>query len=175
MEAKQRILKEHFRVVQTLNFELWQLTDLWAASVSNRPPMESFAMSVSRENLLGQTMLQLKQSFPGGGDPFKLPIKVRFQNEPGQDMGGLRREYFSLLLKELFTEAFGMFRYNEDVRLYWIHGHADYFDSVSAERKQQLISYFELFGNIVGLALYNHTLIDFPLPLFFFKLKFLGV
>lgn len=51
-------------------------------------------------------------------------------------MGGVRREYFSLLLKELFTEAFGMFRYNEDVRLYWIHGHADYFDSVSDERKE---------------------------------------
>lgn len=51
-------------------------------------------------------------------------------------MGGVRREYFSLLLKELFTEAFGMFRYNEDVRLYWIHGHADYFDLVSDERKE---------------------------------------
>ena len=30
-------------------------------------------------------------------------------------MGGVRREFFSLLLKELFTEDFGMFRHNEDV------------------------------------------------------------
>lgn len=50
-------------------------------------------------------------------------------------MGGVRREFFSLLLKELFTEDFGMFRHNEDVQLYWIHGHADYFDSVTEERK----------------------------------------
>ena len=90
-------------------------------------------------------------------------------------MGGVRREYFILLLKELFTEAFGMFRYNEDVRLYWINGHADYFDTVAADRKEQLISYFELFGNIVGLAAFSDTLIDLPLPFFFFKLKFLGV
>ena len=90
-------------------------------------------------------------------------------------MGGVRREFFSLLLKELFTEDFGMFRHNEDVQLYWINGHADFFDSVTAERKTQLESYFELFGNIVGLAVYHETLIDFPLPFFFFKLKFLGI
>jgi len=31
-----------------------------------------------------------------------------------------------------------------------------------------------LFGNIVGLAIYSDTLIDFPLPFFFFKVKFFG-
>ena len=67
-----------------------------------------------------------------------------------------------------------MFRYNEDQRLYWINGHADFFETVTPERKQQLISYFELFGNIMGLAIYNETLIDFPLPFFFFKEKFYG-
>lgn len=28
-----------------------------------------------------------------------------------------------------------MFRHNEDVQLYWINGHADYFDFVDDERK----------------------------------------
>ena len=109
------------------------------------------------------------------GDNLKMPIKVLFEGEPGQDEGGLRREFFSLLLKELFTEDFGMFRHNEDVQLYWVHGHADFFDSVSDERKAQLVSYFELFGNIIGLAIINQTLIDFPLPFFFFKLRFYGL
>ena len=70
------------------------------------------------------------------GDAWKLPLNVTFEGEPGQDMGGVRREYFSLLVEELFTDAFGMFEYNEEVRLFWVHGHADYFDSVSAERKE---------------------------------------
>ena len=39
--------------------------------------------------------------------------------------------------------------------MYWVNGHADYFESVSDERKRQLVSYFELFGSIVGLALYS--------------------
>ena len=42
-------------------------------------------------------------------------------------------------------------------------------------RKEQLESYFELFGNIVGLAIFNGTMVDFPLPFFFFKLKFEGL
>ena len=30
-EAKQRILKEHVKVQQKLNFHLWQMEDLWRA------------------------------------------------------------------------------------------------------------------------------------------------
>jgi len=60
-------------------------------------------------------MLKLKESISGGGDALKLPIKVLFEGEIGVDEGGLRREFFSLLLKELFTQDFGMFRHNEDV------------------------------------------------------------
>lgn len=39
----------------------------------------------------------------GAGDALKMPIKVLFKGEPGQDEGGLRREFFSLMLKELFS------------------------------------------------------------------------
>lgn len=154
---------------------MFQMTDLWTAQVQRRPVFNSLYMKVKRENLLGQTMLKLKQTKSDGGDALKLPIKVLFEGEPGQDEGGLRREFFSLLLKEIFTEDFGMFRHNEDVQQYWIQGHADYFESVPEERKEQLISYFELFGSIVGLAIFNETLVDFPLPFFFFKLKFYGL
>ena len=61
-------------------------------------------------------MEKLKNS----SDLLKMPIKIYFDGEPGEDVGGLRREFFSLLLKELFTEDNGMFTYNEDVQLYWI-------------------------------------------------------
>ena len=62
-------------------------------------------------------MMKLKSMKMGMADAFKLPINVRFAGELGVDMGGVRREFFSLLLKELFTEEYGMFRHNEDVQL----------------------------------------------------------
>lgn len=48
-------------------------------------------------------------------DPLKLPISIRFAGEPGIDEGGVRKEYFQLLIKELLSPNYGMFKYNEDV------------------------------------------------------------
>jgi E3 ubiquitin-protein ligase HECTD2 len=49
-----------------------------------------------------------------GRDPLKLPLKVEIKNEPGIDVGGVRKEYFSLVVKELFNPLLGLFKYNED-------------------------------------------------------------
>ena len=37
------------------------------------------------------------------------------------------------------------------------------------------VDLFEKLGNLVGLAVYTGTFIDFPLPLFFYKMKCKGV
>ena len=48
-------------------------------------------------------------------DLFRLTLDITFEGEPGLDYGGIKREFFKLLTEALFTEKFGMFRYNEDV------------------------------------------------------------
>jgi ubiquitin-protein ligase E3 A len=58
----------------------------------------------------------------GGHDPLKMPISIRFEGEPGIDQGGVRKEYFSLVIKELLSPNYGMFKYNEDVQLYYFNG-----------------------------------------------------
>lgn len=50
-----------------------------------------------------------------GHDVLKLPISIRFNGEPGIDEGGVRKEFFSILVKQLLSPAYGMFRFNEDV------------------------------------------------------------
>jgi len=57
-----------------------------------------------------------------GKDPLKLPISIRFAGEPGIDEGGVRKEYFALVIQELLSPAYGMFKYNEDVQLYYFNG-----------------------------------------------------
>ena len=52
----------------------------------------------------------------------KMPISIRFSNEPGIDEGGVRKEYFSLVIKELLKPDYAMFKYNEDVQLYYFNG-----------------------------------------------------
>ena len=56
-------------------------------------------ISVSREDLFTDSIC----IFKAANFNFDQPIKVTFENEPGIDGGGPRREYFSLLLKELVS------------------------------------------------------------------------
>jgi hypothetical protein len=51
---------------------------------------------------------------PGQLDPLKLPLTVRFKGEPGIDEGGLSKEYFKLIMAELFSEKYGMFKHNTE-------------------------------------------------------------
>ena len=51
------------------------------------------------------------------------------------------------------SPAYGMFKYNEDVRLYYFNG-----------RTMEPNIYFELIGNLMGIAVYNNTFINLPFP-----------
>ena len=94
-----------------------------------------------------------------GHDPLKLPINIRFSGEPGIDEGGVRKEYFMLVVQELISPKYGMFKFNEDVQLYWFNG---------ATLEPPI--YFELIGVLMGIAIYNNTFIDLPFPYACFKI-----
>ena len=40
---------------------------------------------------------------------FKKPLKVFFQNEDGLDAGGVKKEFFILLTREILDPKYGMF------------------------------------------------------------------
>ena len=40
-------------------------------------------------------------------------MKVKFMNEQGVDEGGVRKEFFLLLIRQIFDAKYGMFSYNE--------------------------------------------------------------
>ncbi|XP_026193549.1 uncharacterized protein LOC34622053 [Cyclospora cayetanensis] len=65
--------------------------------------------------------------FLGSSDPKDLlrPLKVIFDGEEGVDEGGLRREFFSLLTRELFSPSRGLFSYKSGVRTMWFQQQDD--------------------------------------------------
>lgn len=46
-------------------------------------------------------------------------VQVIFVGEEAVDAGGVRKEFFLLMMKELLDPKYGMFRYYEDSRLIW--------------------------------------------------------
>lgn len=71
----------------------------------------------------------------------------------------MRKEFFQLIIKELFDPNFGMFLYNEKKRIYWFNG-----KSIEPNIN------FELIGIVAGLAIYNNIILDIHFPLALYKM-----
>lgn len=102
-------------------------------------------LEVRREEVLMDTLQQVS-ALPA--QAFKKPLKVKFKGEDGVDEGGVRKEFFQVMLRELFNPSYGaanfahccrtlvcssllvivccalaaMFVINEKTRLMWFNG-----------------------------------------------------
>ncbi|CAL9688182.1 unnamed protein product [Knipowitschia caucasica] len=110
---------------------------------------------VRRDNIVGDTMEVLRKS---KNVDYKKPLKVIFVGEEAVDAGGVRKEFFLLIMKELLDPKYGMFRYFEDSRLIWF-SHKTFED----------IDLFNLIGVICGLAIYNLTIVELNFPVALYK------
>lgn len=80
-------------------------------------------------------------------------------NEEGVDEGGVKKEFFQLLVREMFDLRYGLFELNEESRTYW-------FNKNSLEGEQQ----YYLLGLILGLAIYNAVICDVHFPQVVYKM-----
>ncbi|XP_052871929.1 probable E3 ubiquitin-protein ligase HERC4 isoform X2 [Anopheles cruzii] len=117
-------------------------------------------LNVTRENLVDDTIRELSQY---AASDLKKPIKIKFCGEEGEDAGGVRKEFFMLLLRDILDPKYGMFKSFEESRTIWFT--EDYFEGDD--------SMFALIGILCGLAIYNFTIIAIPFPLALYK-KLLG-
>ncbi|ESN94683.1 hypothetical protein HELRODRAFT_68680, partial [Helobdella robusta] len=88
----------------------------------------------------------------------KKKLKVTFAGEPGLDMGGLTKEWFLLLTRQIFQADFGMFTYDPVARVYW-------FSCAPCDNLQE----FNLVGALMGLAVYNSVQLDIRFPPIVYK------
>ncbi|XP_057620620.1 probable E3 ubiquitin-protein ligase HERC3 isoform X1 [Chionomys nivalis] len=117
-------------------------------------------LHVRRNHLVGDALREL--SIHSDID-LKKPLKVIFDGEEAVDAGGVTKEFFLLLLKELLNPIYGMFTYYQESHLLWFS------DTCFVER-----NWFHLIGITCGLAIYNSTVVDLHFPLALYK-KLLNV
>ena len=110
---------------------------------------DSIMIVVQRENALKDSMQQFMTI-----DDFSLhkEIKILFINEEAQDAGGLIREWFSVLMEQLFAKESGLF---EELRS---NGKLSYM--VNEEARSV---YFRFAGMVFGKALFDKVPVDAPL------------
>uniref|UniRef100_A0A8C3QKT4 Probable E3 ubiquitin-protein ligase HECTD2 n=1 Tax=Cyanoderma ruficeps TaxID=181631 RepID=A0A8C3QKT4_9PASS len=83
----------------------------------------------------------------------KKKLKVTFVGEAGLDMGGLTKEWFLLLIRQIFHPDYGMFTYHKDSQCHW-------FSSFKCDNYSE----FRLVGALMGLAVYNSITLDIRFP-----------
>ncbi|CAL8257158.1 unnamed protein product [Lota lota] len=110
---------------------------------------------VRRENIVEDTMEVLRKS---KNVDYKKPLKVIFVGEEAVDAGGVRKEFFLLIMRELLDPKYGMFRYHEESRLIWF-----------SNKTFEDIDLFHLIGVICGLAIYNLTIVELNFPVALYK------
>ncbi|XP_034829545.1 probable E3 ubiquitin-protein ligase HERC4 isoform X1 [Maniola hyperantus] len=116
-------------------------------------------LTVSRNHLVRDTMLQISNH---DTSQLKKPLRVEFVGEEAEDAGGVKKEFFMLLLKEIFDPVYGMFKQSEETNMIWF----------SNNPFEDDVMYY-LIGAIYGLAIYNSIIIYVPFPLVLYK-KLLG-
>ncbi|KAI9352279.1 hypothetical protein DFJ73DRAFT_959461 [Zopfochytrium polystomum] len=112
------------------------------------------SLHVRRHSLIEDSLNQLQSRHID----LKKKLRIEFVNEDGVDAGGLTKEWFFLLIRDLFHPLYGMFVFDEDSLLCW-------FNVASLENHEE----YRLVGIVVGLAIYNSTILDVHLPLACFK------
>ena len=111
-------------------------------------------LSIRRDFLIEDTLKELSKP----NINLRSPLKIEFIGEEGIDQGGLKKEFFMLLTRQIFNEKNNLFSYINKSRLFWFN------INLNGE-----ISKYELIGIILGLSIYNGIILDIKFPLAIYK------
>ncbi|KAJ5893401.1 hypothetical protein N7495_005092 [Penicillium taxi] len=126
--------------------------------LSQRPASQYLVLKVRRDCIIEDSLRSVSEVVGSGQEEIKKGLRIEFLGEEGIDAGGLRKEWFLLLVREIFEPDHGLFIYDDD-------SNYCYFNPYCFESSEQ----FFLVGILLGLAIYNSTILDIDLPPFAFK------
>ncbi|CEG67733.1 hypothetical protein RMATCC62417_04122 [Rhizopus microsporus] len=115
-------------------------------------------LEIRRDYIIADTLLQLEEK---SIHDLKKQLRVQFVGEEGVDEGGVQKEFFQLIVREIFDPKYGLFNYNEESRLCWF-SHNPVLDNVNVRE-------YKLIGLLLGLAVYNSVILDLHFPLALYK------
>ncbi|KER33039.1 hypothetical protein T265_00947 [Opisthorchis viverrini] len=113
---------------------------------------------VSRDNLLEDSFQLVSQMTATN---LRRRLSITFLHEEGLDYGGVAREWFYRLSREIFNPMFGLFEYtgkNYGLQI-----------NPGSHVNPNHLSYFRFVGRFIGMALFHGRCIDGGLTLTFYK------
>jgi E3 ubiquitin-protein ligase HUWE1 len=117
----------------------------------HRPSYPSLQINVRRDSTFLDSFRSLSFKKP---DEFKFgKLNVRFQGEEGVDAGGLTREWFQVLVQQIFNPNYALFNPMASDRLTY---HPNPLSGINDVH----LSYFSFVGRVIGKAMYESRPLD---------------
>jgi E3 ubiquitin-protein ligase HUWE1 len=112
------------------------------------PPLQ---LSVRREQVFHDSF---KSLYFKSGDEMKFgKLSIRFHGEEGVDAGGVTREWFQVLSRQMFDPGYALFIPVSSDRTTF---HPNHMSGVNPEH----LSFFKFIGRVIGKALYEGRVLD---------------
>lgn len=125
---------------------------------------DDLAVHVRRSNVFDDSYRELNRRSP---DDWKHRFYIVFEGEEGQDAGGLLREWYMIISKEIFNPDYALFMINPGDRV-------TYMPNPSSHCNPNHLSYFKFIGHIIAKAIFDNKFLDCYFTRAFYK-HILGV
>ncbi|XP_067024084.1 E3 ubiquitin-protein ligase HUWE1-like isoform X5 [Acropora muricata] len=111
---------------------------------------DDLTIHVRREHVFEDSFRELHRR---SSEEMKCRLYVVFEGEEGQDAGGLLREWFMIMAREMFNPNYALFTTSPGDRV-------TYQPNASSNCNSNHLSYFKFVGRIVAKAIYDNKLLD---------------
>ncbi|XP_076418504.1 E3 ubiquitin-protein ligase HUWE1 isoform X32 [Peromyscus maniculatus bairdii] len=120
---------------------------------------EDMAVHVRRDHVFEDSYRELHRKSP---EEMKNRLYIVFEGEEGQDAGGLLREWYMIISREMFNPMYALFRTSPGDRV-------TYTINPSSHCNPNHLSYFKFVGRIVAKAVYDNRLLECYFTRSFYK------
>ncbi|XP_076304373.1 LOW QUALITY PROTEIN: HECT, UBA and WWE domain containing E3 ubiquitin protein ligase 1 [Tachypleus tridentatus] len=120
---------------------------------------EDLAVHVRREHVFEDSFRELHRRTP---EEWKNRFYIVFEGEEGQDAGGLLREWYTIISREIFNPMYALFTTSPGDRV-------TYMINPSSHCNSNHLSYFKFVGRVIAKAVYDNKLLECYFTRSFYK------
>eukprot|EP00042_Codosiga_hollandica_P052106 m.655503 g.655503 ORF g.655503 m.655503 type:complete len:577 (+) comp58421_c0_seq4:708-2438(+) len=146
----------------TIKMQSIMSLELFQVLLRGGQPNPFLVLQVRRVSLMRDTLMHVNRVLMDDPREFKKLLRIEFGDEEGLDAGGLSKEFFQIVIRELFDPKYGMFVLNETKHSFWFNSHP-----------MESPNEYKLLGIILGLVSYNGVILDLHFPAVVYR-KLLG-
>lgn len=120
---------------------------------------DDLGIHVRRDNVFEESFRELHRR---SSEEWKNRFFVVFEDEEGQDAGGLLREWYTIISREIFNPNYALFTTSPGDRVTYMINSASHCNS-------NHLSYFKFVGRVIAKAIYDNKLLDCYFTRSFYK------